>query len=171
MDTPDSIQAASVFIADCELGRGVFAARAFAAGEFILRFSGPLIDLERGSSLGDHEANPLQVSATEYMDLEQPGIFINHSCEPNTGVKDDAYSTMLVALRPLAIGEEIRWDYSTSMWEEIGPWTMPCRCGSAACRGVVDQFPTLPLEVQTRYLAQGIVMGFIADRLTKEKRR
>ena len=79
---------------------------------------------------------------------------------------------MLVALRPLAIGEEIRWDYSTSMWEDHdGAWTMPCRCGSAACRGVVDQFPTLPLEVQTRYLAQGIVMGFIADRLAKEKRR
>lgn len=151
---------AAVYVANCELGRGVFAARPFAAGEFILRFTGPRISVETFCERDEPEANPLQIGATEYIDLEPPGVLANHSCEPNAGIKDDR---VLIALRPIALDEEIRYDYSTTMWEDEEPWTMPCRCGSAACRGVVDQFFTLPPEIQARCLAQGIVMSFIKN--------
>jgi len=146
----------SIFIADCALGRGLFAAQAFAANETILRFTGPLIGLDAFIAMGEaEEANPLQVCPTDYIDLEPPGVFGNHSCEPNAGIRDDV---VLVALRPIAAGEEVRCDYSTTMWEDDEPWTMLCRCGTASCRGVVDQFPTLPYELQARYLALKIVM-------------
>lgn len=155
---------AQVFIADCELGRGVFAAKTFAEGETILRFTGQMIRFADTVAKGDAEANPLQVGPDAYMDLEAPGVLTNHSCEPNAGIRDDV---VLVALKPVAAGEEIRYDYSTTMWEERGGWTMPCRCGAAACRGVVDQFPTLPADVQKRYLLLGIVQQFIVERLAR----
>lgn len=153
----------SVFIADCSLGRGLFAARAIAANETILRFTGQLISLADAIAKGDTEGNPLQVSETDYIDLEPPGVFGNHSCEPNAGIRDDV---VLVTLRPIAAEEEIRYDYSTTMWEEGRGWSMPCRCGAALCRGVVANFPTLPSELRARYLALGIVQRFIVERTT-----
>ncbi len=152
-----------IFIADCELGRGLFAAQAFATNESILRFTGPLIGLAEAIAKGDTEGNPLQVGSADYIDLEAPGVFGNHSCEPNAGIRNDV---VLVALRPIAVGEEIRYDYSTTMWEEDVPggWSMPCRCGSALCRGIVANFPTLPVELRARYLALGIVQRFIVER-------
>lgn len=162
------VQPDSVFIADCELGRGLFAARAFNADEPILNFTGPLIGLAEAIAKGEAEANPLQVGPVSYIDLEPPGVFANHSCEPNAGIRDDV---VLVALQPIAVGEEIRYDYSATMWEEDaawGGWTMPCRCGSPRCRGVVDNFPTLPADVRVRYLSQGIVQEFIVHRALRE---
>ncbi|MBK9520225.1 MAG: SET domain-containing protein-lysine N-methyltransferase [Rhodocyclaceae bacterium] len=159
MDTP------FIYVADCEFGRGVFAARPFAAGEPVLRFTGRRIGLAETLAKGEAEFNVLQIGDTEYLDIVPPGVFTNHSCEPNVGLQDDI---TLIALRHLSIHEEIRWDYSTSMWEmHEDIHTMSCRCGSAICRGVVDQFPTLPVEVQTRYLEKGIVMSFISERITR----
>ena len=135
-------------------------ARPFASGQPILRFTGPRIGLAQAVAKGDTSGNPLQVGLAEYIDLEPPGVFINHSCDPNAGVADDA---VVVALRPIAAGEEVRFDYSTSMWE--GLWTMPCRCGAAGCRGVVTDFPLLAVELRTRYLSLGVVQRFIVSRL------
>jgi len=149
-----------VFVAQCDLGRGLFAGRAFATGEAILRFEGPVITLADAIAKGDDQSNPLQIGDTLYLDIQPPGVFANHSCDPNTGITDDR---VLVALRPIAVGEELRYDYSTTMWEGI--WTMQCRCGSPKCRGVIDDFPELPAELRAAYLRLGVVQGFIVRRL------
>lgn len=165
---------AQVFIANCELGRGLFASRTFAEGDTILRFAGSLIDFADTVARGDTEGNALQVGLDAYIDLEAPGVFGNHSCEPNAGIRDDQ---ILVALRRISPGEEIRFDYSTTMWEDLGAewerggWTMPCRCGAASCRGVVANFSTLPTERQKHYLALGVVQKFIVERLLRARMR
>lgn len=66
-----------------------------------------------------------------------------------------------VTLRNLAPGEEILWDYSTSMDEDS--WTMVCQCSSPNCRGVIKDFRFLSPELQQHYLALGIVLPFIAE--------
>ena len=153
---------AAFYVADCELGLGVFAARSIDAGETILHFTGPRIGLTEVLAKGAVEFNVLQIGNEEYLDAEPPGVLANHSCEPNAGIKDD---TSLIALYPIDVGKEIRWDYSTSMWEDHEALTMVCRCGSNTCRGVVRDFPELPLAIQERYLAIGIVMDFIVERM------
>jgi uncharacterized protein len=150
----------SIYVAQCDLGRGVFAGRDFAAWDEILRFSGPRISFAEALAKGEKQANPLQIDDEEYLDIEPPGVFVNHSCEPNAGIVEDR---VLVALRPILRGEEIRFDYSTTMWEDM--WTMECRCGSSRCRGVVRDFPDIPPEVQAEYLGLGVVQGFIVRRL------
>ena len=149
-----------VYIAPCDLGHGLFAVADIRAGESILRFDGERISLADAIAKGDTMANPLQVGPFEYVDLVAPGVFGNHSCDPNAGVKADR---TLVALRDIRFGEEVRYDYSTTMWEEM--WTMPCRCGAPNCRGVVEDFPLLPDAVRERYLRLGVVQRFIRERL------
>jgi len=153
----------AVYVADCDLGRGLFAGRDFAVGDEILRFSGPVISLCEAIAKGAEQANPLQVGPFEYIDLEPPGVFINHSCDPNAGIIADR---VLVALRSISAGEEVRYNYSTTMWEGI--WTMPCQCKSASCRGAVTDFPQLAADLRTRYLSLGVVQRFIVIRLGRQ---
>ncbi|HZZ78971.1 MAG TPA: SET domain-containing protein-lysine N-methyltransferase [Gemmataceae bacterium] len=58
---------------------------------------------------------------------------INHSCDPNVGFTTGEPS--LHALRDIAIGEQLAWDYSTSIAEP--GWTLACLCGTPTCRHVI----------------------------------
>ncbi len=61
--------------------------------------------------------------------------FINHSCDPNLRARATRGRIFLVSLRPIAAGEELTLDYHlTGDCPQI-----PCSCGSAACRGYVNQ--------------------------------
>jgi hypothetical protein len=64
----------------------------------------------------------------------------------------------LIALKAIEPGEEIRFDYSTTISDG---WTMLCLCGSPSCRGLVKAFQLLPAEVQLRYAMLQIVQPFI----------
>ena len=70
----------------------------------------------------------------------------NHSCDPNlwwTG----PYT--LTARRNIALGEELTNDYATSTG--VAGFTMPCRCGSACCRGTVTGRDWQRQDLQRRY--------------------
>lgn len=149
-----------LFVASSPSGVGLFATRSFADGETILLFSGALLTLEQVIAMGEDQANPLQVDDQLYIDIGYPGVYANHSCRPNAGIRDDV---RLVALEPITPGQEIVWDYSTSMWEEY--WVMDCHCGEPCCRGRIGDFPSLPTWQQREYLRRGVVQQFIRRRL------
>ena len=138
-------------------GTGVFAKENIEVGAHILAFEGRLISLEEAIAKGGRESDALQIEPQWYMDLIAPGVLVNHSCKPNAGIINDRN---LFAISPIAAGEELSYDYSTTMDEES--WHHPCTCGNPDCRGVISDFKTLPLEVQARYLSMGIVQEFIA---------
>lgn len=147
---------ARVRIAECDLGRGVFAAEDIRKGEVAFQFTGKVITLEQVMAKGSQQSNPIQIGSQTYIDVESPGVFINHSCEPNGGIVRDVF---LIALRDIARGEQVCLDYSTTMSENM--WTMECRCGSPRCRGVVRDFHHLPAELKAHYLRLNIVQEFI----------
>jgi uncharacterized protein len=149
--------APAVFVSACELGLGLFAARDFQAGETIMRLRGPRFDREDPIHLCPQGANLLQTGSRTYILLDPPGVYANHSCNPNAGIMGNR---RLIAIRGIARGDEIRFDYSTTMDEEF--WTMPCSCGDALCRGVIGDFKNLPPETRDIYLALGVVQRFIA---------
>lgn len=150
--------------APCDLGLGLFALRDFKAGELLFTFEGPLVGLEQAVAMGEREANVLQVAPQHYIDLQPPGIFANHSCEPNAGIRNDVEA---IALREIRVGQEICFDYSTTMSERR--WTMQCLCGTASCRGLVTDFHELPETLRERYLSLGIVQRFIVEELRVAK--
>lgn len=78
-----------------------------------------------------------------FCDLVDQTRWFNHSCDPNTEVCSswDAERKVMkawwVALRDIAVGEEITYDYGF-----VAEVAEPCSCGSSQCRGlIVDPDP------------------------------
>ncbi len=149
-------------IALCDVGLGVFATGPFHPGDLILLFEGPTYSRFDPMHATPAGANLFQIDRNAYLWPQPPGLYVNHSCEPNAGVR---HSRELTALRRIEAGEEIRFDYSTTMDEDL--WTMSCRCGAPGCRGVVRDFRALPPDLQQRYLDLGIVSEFIATQFVE----
>ena len=61
------------------------------------------------------------------------GAYLNHSCDPNCEVDEVKARVWLFALRDIAAGEELVWDYN--LYDDEEP--APCRCGSPKCRGTM----------------------------------
>ena len=72
--------------------------------------------------------------------------WINHSCDPNSiidcGIEDDGeVFARIIALRPIAAGEELTYDYAFP-----AHLAEPCRCGAVNCRGLIIDEDALPLS-------------------------
>jgi SET domain-containing protein len=158
--TPDRVRGASVRVGKSAHGLGLFAAADIPAGDVVLIFTGELLELDDVLASGRDECYPLQVGPSTYLDLDAHSRIVNHSCEPNAGIRSDR---ILVSLREIREGEEIVYDYSTTMSERR--WTMTCACRADGCRGTVADFHDLPLPLQQRYLKLGVVQSFIVAEL------
>ena len=142
-------------------GRGAFATELIRNGERILEFTGPVISVEQVlEKPADKACCTLQIGPKTYMDIQEPGVLFNHSCSPNAGIRDDKF---LVAIEDILPGEEIVYDYSTTI--EENDWTLQCKCGSPSCRHIVGDFSKLPAELQKRYLDLDIVQAFIRNKI------
>jgi hypothetical protein len=67
------------------------------------------------------------------IDGEGLGAFLNHSCDPNCEVDEIKGRVWIFALRDIAAGEELVWDYN--LYDDEDP--APCRCGAKNCRGTM----------------------------------
>ncbi|GAF72517.1 unnamed protein product [marine sediment metagenome] len=130
-------------------GKGVFALKNIKKGEQIIYISGKVVGVENESKYPEHirehwhpidEKNGKRI----YILPESPWMYINHSCEPNVGVKHDRY---LIAIKDIKKGDEINIDYSTLFLEG---WTMKCKCESKNCRKVISTFDKLSPKDQER---------------------
>lgn len=151
-----------LLVGENHLGRTVYAAKNYKEGEVILEFSGPVIPRSkvRDEKLSKSDDHYVQISPTEYMGPSD-GLddLINHSCDPNTGLKFTNKGIFLVAIKPIKEGNEIAWDYSTTLYKNS--WKMFCLCGSRKCRKVVGEFYSLPSTVREKYIELGIVAPYI----------
>lgn len=140
-------------------GRGVFAAQPIRKGEEVLEFLGVVRDVTSFRDL----THALQVGPSEFLSASG-GIddYVNHSCRPNTGIRDSDGRVVLFALRAIRPGEEISFDYSTT--QANGLWSMDCQCGTPVCRRTIGDFADLPPAVQAFYKKQGAVLGFLVGR-------
>lgn len=126
-------------------GKGVFAASTIAAGEEILTFTGPV--MQRGQFKPDDYH--LQIGDNLYLGASgKADDYVNHSCNPNAGF---GKGLTLVALRGIARGEEITWDYSTAIDEEDFDG-FACQCGATNCRSVVVSFRQLGAAEKQRLM-------------------
>lgn len=64
----------------------------------------------------------------------EPADLINHSCNPNAGIKGQI---LLVALRDIEANEEITFDYATVIAEWVGMQAIACNCGALDCRKII----------------------------------
>lgn len=144
-------------VRNADEGKGLFAARDIPSGTVLLKIEGKQISFADTVALGENESYCLQVGMDKYIALHFPFFLSNHACCPNCGVTEKLEFKTITSVKK---GEELRWDYSTSMLERH--WTMQCECGCSNCRKQVADFDLLPRNVQQKYLKQGLVQPFIA---------
>lgn len=142
-------------------GQGVFANNVFKKGETVLEFRGKIFTKNNLPNPYDAvEDHYVQIEKDEYMG-PSGGVddFVNHSCEPSCGVKIYNPGIFLVAIRDIGVGEEITWDYSTTMDED--EWEMDCCCGSKLCRKKIRDYKYLPNDIQEKYQKLAIAPAYI----------
>ena len=144
----------------CELrttehnGEGVFATRRFDTGETVL-----VRPIER--RLDANTSHAFQVGMNEFVLLGGLGPKVNHSCDPNCGVRlSEAGTVDLVARRMIMPGEEIAIDYAmNNYYIEYFPGS--CQCGSEVCRGSVSGWKDLPDDRKKAY--EGLVAPYLLE--------
>ncbi len=151
-------ETAPVVVAPALHGMGVFATARFVAGDVIFHMEGREVTEEELETEGYTDGYPLQIGPDAYYRLAHIPEMVNHACVPNAGIRPDL---TLVALRDIQIGDEITYDYSTTMLEGEDGWTMRCGCGDAACRATIGDFTDLPTESRRLYLGLDVVLAHV----------
>ncbi|MEZ5358689.1 MAG: SET domain-containing protein-lysine N-methyltransferase [Candidatus Zixiibacteriota bacterium] len=133
-------------------GKGMVAAEPITEGEIVIIWGGRVIsriEFEDGQFLAD---TACRLSEELYL-ADDEGLspddeyFLNHSCEPNLGMRDEI---TLVALIDILPGTELTIDYA--MWECDPNWSMsPCACGSQLCRGHIKGSDWQRPDLQIKY--------------------
>ena len=134
-------------------GRGAFATRRIPAVARVGEYTGERISTAAADARYDddqiesHHTFLFAVDARTVIDATRDGgdvRFINHSCEPSCEAQVDKKRIFIVALRDIAAGEELFYDYALQREEEAGPeWKQlyVCRCGATSCRGTLLRAP------------------------------
>ena len=117
-------------------GRGTHARVAIAPGEVVAAFGGYMVSGDVFAVLSAQRRSlSIQVADDLYLvgsEQPEPNDMVNHSCDPNCGILG---STVLVAIRPIAAGEEVCYDYAMSDGSPYDEFV--CSCGAELCRGQV----------------------------------
>ena len=127
-------------------GKGVFATRKIPAGARIVEYEGERIDWKE--TIRRENAKPADSYHTFFFSLDDGRIidggsggnearWINHACEPNCEAQEDDGRVFIYALRDIARGEELNYDYGLIMEERHTPAlkrAYACLCGAASCR-------------------------------------
>jgi len=125
-------------------GDGVLATRPFAAGETVM--VGFLV-----GALTGNDSHATQVGPGRWALHGGLGPKVNHSCDPNCGVRlNDGQAFDFVARRPIGAGEELTFDYAMRNFT-IDHFPAICRCGAARCRGSVTGWKDLPAARKADY--------------------
>ena len=117
-------------------GHGIAATQPILKGEIICVWGGRVVDEKILASLTKREQmHSHQVTEGHYLvslSSDEPASYFNHSCNPNAGLNGQI---VLVAMRDIAPGEEVTFDYA--MCDGTPYDEFVCICRSHNCRGKV----------------------------------
>lgn len=130
-------------------GKGVYAQVPLRAGEIIIEYKGEVIPWDE--ALRRHPRDPSDPNHTFYFHVDDDRVidggvrgnsarWINHSCAPNCETEDDGGRIFIKALRDIAAGEELFFDYRLVIDERYTAKlkkAYACRCGAPNCRGTM----------------------------------
>jgi len=152
-------------LGNCSYGKAVFAAEHIHPGDVILKFGGSVIPSKELPYPYEHEKDYfLQIGEDMYLgpsgDMDD---YVNHSCDPNCGIKIQHNEVVLIAISFIKKGDQITFNYSTTMNSDWGEFR--CSCGSSNCLDVVRNFITLPPLIQKKYLELDVIPDYILAKI------
>ncbi len=151
-------------------GLGVYATAPIRRHALVIEYAGEVIthdDAERrypttGATALPEHTYVLQLDDERVVDANVGGNdarFINHACDPNLEPITIGDHVWLVALRNIAAGEELGYDYAIELDERHTPAAkrrFPCRCGGATCRGTLLRPKRAPVSAESRAARRAI---------------
>jgi SET domain-containing protein len=130
-------------------GKGVFALCDLSAGETLIEYVGEIISWDEAQERHPHD--PDQPNHTFYFHIDGDRVidanfggnssrWINHSCDPNCEAEERNGRIFIVALRDIAAGQELSYDYGLMVEERYTAKLKAeyaCHCGAANCTGTM----------------------------------
>ena len=130
-------------------GKGVFALQDLAEGETLIEYLGQVISWKE--ALRRHPHDPANPKHTFYFHIDEDHVidakvggnssrWINHSCQPNCEADEAGARVFIKALRNIAAGEELFYDYGLIIDAKYTKKLLagyPCWCGADHCRGTL----------------------------------
>jgi hypothetical protein len=154
-------------------GFGSFAVDPIPMGTIVATFGGTILTRINFETYPlEQRSRSIQIDMDQFVlgpESRESGDSINHSCLPNCGIRN---ATQLIAMREIAAGEELTYDYATSDTSDYDEFE--CACGSDNCRGRVSgddwKLPDLQKRYQNMfspYVQRKIQAAQLARTLTK----
>ncbi len=143
--------------------KGVYAREPIARDEVISVWGGQIMTRAEIEKLPPEIRRlSMQVEEEYYLAGTSPEAadYFNHSCDPNAGLSGQI---VLVALRDIAPGEEICFDYATCDGSDYDEFE--CECGAVNCRKQVRGTDWQRPELWKRY--EGHFMPYLQRRIDK----
>ena len=117
---------------------GCYTTEPISKGTFVVEYTGPRITVEEADErYANHEETYLFGLTDGKLVIDGQGVaaFINHSCDPNCETEEIDGRIWIIALRDIAAGEELTYEYE--LYDSDEGEKAPCSCGAANCRGTM----------------------------------
>src|SRR5215471_10533859 len=151
-------------------GAGVYTTSFIAEGTRILEYTGPRLPAKRTDGMyAESEVTYLYGMADGKTVIDGFGMaaFVNHSCRPNCETDQIDNRVWIIALRDIAAGEELTYDYN--IYDAEPGENSSCHCGSEDCRGTM--FCEEEIERHKKILRQKQRRRAAAQRQRRKQRR
>jgi SET domain-containing protein len=115
---------------------GCYTTIAIDKGTHIVEYLGDLITCDEADERYPEQEETYLFGLTDgkhVIDGKNVARYINHSCEPNCESDEIDGRVWIIALRDIAAGEELTYDYN--LYDGDDDDLSPCACGSGNCRG------------------------------------
>lgn len=135
-------------------GDGVFTTRPLRVGETVLR------GVIAGHAV-ENDPYAVEVALGEYIYEGGLSPLVNHSCDPNCGVRRNAQGAFDLVVRiPILPDDEITVDYAMHSYV-VEYFPEQCLCGSLLCRKEITGWRDLPEARKAAYT--GYTAPFLSD--------
>jgi hypothetical protein len=142
-----------------EKGEGIFSTKTFHRGDTVM-----VGEIEK--ELDGNNSHASQVGENKY--ILHAGLIskVNHSCNPNCGIKvNKSGAHDFVSIKTILKDQEMTFDYAMRNYG-IDHFPKECLCGEENCRGKVTGWKVLPEDRKKVY--EGFVAPYLLE-LDKKK--
>jgi uncharacterized protein len=148
-------------------GRAVYCIEAIQKDEVVAIIGGDLLPLADALKMPEDQMSQcLQIEEDHVLWIssyvQSTADWINHCCAPNLGL---AGQISFVALRDIAVGEEVCYDYAMSDGSSIDEFR--CDCGAPRCRQIISGHDWKNAELQMAYA--GYFSPYLARRIRAQQ--
>jgi uncharacterized protein len=146
-------------------GRGLFATADIAKGEIVAVKGGHIVDRKTLREKIAPVLGPVEIQIDDDLfmapmtddERELSMLYLNHSCDPNLGVRGEI---TFVAMRAIRADEELTHDWAMT---DDDDYSVECNCGASNCRKTLTGKDWQRPDLQKRYA--GYFSAYLARKI------